>query len=211
MSARVKSAGQRRAPGEARRLSREVCENRLRDVLGQVRVAIALPQRSGIDEIEVSPHQFTEGLFGSSLGVAPEQFGIGCHCQPIAPGPAKTAQEYLSKPQDSCGSIEVGARRGLRGGGEDSIRRRALPPRHRGERVLSMKHTNHAKGFQSTCGAFGMDCEFPQRPCREGETPASARWQFCSKIKSYDFSGGIAHFEQNELPLTVNIAQRHRR
>jgi hypothetical protein len=48
-----------------------------------MRVAVELPQRRRIDEIDVPPHQFGEGVLGMGLGIAVEQFVVGCHAQSI--------------------------------------------------------------------------------------------------------------------------------
>jgi hypothetical protein len=88
----VKPAGESLAANETCRLARKVRENQLRHVLCQVRVAIQLPQRRRINEVEMPPHQFGEGIFGIGFRVAAQQFTIRCHFQPIAPGRAKTAQ-----------------------------------------------------------------------------------------------------------------------
>ena len=93
MRAGVKPAGQRRAPRQRRRFAREVGENRLGHILGEVCVAVDLPQRRGIDQIEVPAHQFGEGFFGMGPGIAAEQFGIGRHVQLIAPAQREIAQE----------------------------------------------------------------------------------------------------------------------
>jgi hypothetical protein len=45
------------------------------------------------------PRQFGEGIFGIGFRVAAQQFTIRCHFQPIAPGPAKTAQEIWNEDQ----------------------------------------------------------------------------------------------------------------
>ena len=79
MRAGVKPAGQDARRASGRGLAREVGENRLGHVLRQVRVAVDLPQRRGIDQVDVPPHQFGKGLFGFGPGVAAEQFGIGRH------------------------------------------------------------------------------------------------------------------------------------
>ena len=93
MRAGVKPASQCAAARERCGLAREVGENRLRHVLRQVRVAVDLPQRSGIDQADVPPHQFGKGFLGLGPGVAAEQFGIRCHVQLIAPDRMEIAQE----------------------------------------------------------------------------------------------------------------------
>jgi hypothetical protein len=42
-------------------------------------IAVRLPQRDGINQINVPFHQFGEGIFGIGFGKLPEQFGIGRH------------------------------------------------------------------------------------------------------------------------------------
>jgi hypothetical protein len=44
-----------------------------------VRVAVDLPQRGGIDQVDVPPHQFGKGILGFGHGIAAEQFTIGRH------------------------------------------------------------------------------------------------------------------------------------
>ncbi len=56
-------------------------------------IAVDLPERGGIDEVDVALHQFGEGGLGFCLGKLAEQFGIGRHVQVIAPGKLKTAQK----------------------------------------------------------------------------------------------------------------------
>ena len=69
MRAGVKPAGQRFAARERTGLAREVGEDGLRHILRQMRVAVDLPQRGGIDEIDVPADQFGEGVFGMGSGV----------------------------------------------------------------------------------------------------------------------------------------------
>jgi hypothetical protein len=56
-------------------------------------VAVDLPERGGINEIDVAFHQFGEGVLGICLGKLAEQFWIGRHFQVIAPAKIKTAQK----------------------------------------------------------------------------------------------------------------------
>jgi hypothetical protein len=79
MRAGVKPAGQRAAARKGRGLARKIGENRLGHVLRQVGVAVDLPQRRGIDQVDVPLHQFSKGFLGFGSGVAAEQFGIGRH------------------------------------------------------------------------------------------------------------------------------------
>ena len=79
MRAGVKPAGQRGAARERGGLARKVGENRLGHVLRQVGVAVDLPQRRGIDQVDVPTHQFGKVFLGFSPGVAAEQFAIGRH------------------------------------------------------------------------------------------------------------------------------------
>ena len=57
-------------------LAREVGENGLRHVLRQMRVAADLPERGGIDEIDVPPDEFGEGV----LGMGFERSGGAVRC-----------------------------------------------------------------------------------------------------------------------------------
>jgi hypothetical protein len=73
--------------------ARQVSENRLRNVLCEVNVAVYLSQRGGENEIEMAPHQFGKRHFGSRFRKAPQQVRIRCHVQAIAPALWKIAQE----------------------------------------------------------------------------------------------------------------------
>ena len=48
-------------------------------------VAIHLPPRRGIGEVDVALHQFGEGGLGMGPGKRGQQFGVGRHFQLIAP------------------------------------------------------------------------------------------------------------------------------
>ena len=65
--------------GEGARLAGEIGEHALRDVLGQVRVAVELPQRHRIDKVQVAGHQFTERRFVALFGEPAQQFGVFSH------------------------------------------------------------------------------------------------------------------------------------
>jgi hypothetical protein len=65
----------------------------LRDIFGEMFVAVDLPERGGIDEIHVAFHQFGEGGLGICPGEFAEQFWIRRHFQVIAPAKIKTAQK----------------------------------------------------------------------------------------------------------------------
>jgi len=67
----------------------------LRHVLRQVRIAVDLPQRCGIDEVDVPLHQFGKGFFRTGVSIAAEQFAIGRHVQLIAPAQMEIAQEKI--------------------------------------------------------------------------------------------------------------------
>jgi hypothetical protein len=58
-----------------------------------MRVAVDLPERGGMDEVDVPADKFGEGGLGICPGKLAEQFGIGRHVQVIAPGRLKTAQK----------------------------------------------------------------------------------------------------------------------
>ena len=68
-------AGEHGLPAEAAGLASEDDEDRLRDFLGQVRVA-HLPSRGGMDQSDVALDQPGEGGFRAAGGVVGEQFGI---------------------------------------------------------------------------------------------------------------------------------------
>ena len=54
----------------------EVSKNGLGDFLGELQGA-DLPERSGMDEINVAADEFGEGVFGAVAGVAREQLQVG--------------------------------------------------------------------------------------------------------------------------------------
>jgi len=72
-------------------------ENGLRHVLREVGVAIDLPERGGIDEVDVALHQFGKGRLGTGRGVALEQFGVSRHFQVIAPAKTGSAQKIIGR------------------------------------------------------------------------------------------------------------------
>ena len=76
------------------RLPRQNDEHRLRDLFGGMDIPDA-SQRRGIDEINVPPNEFGEGVFGICPGKLAEQFGVRRHFdfQLIAPAQPKIAQE----------------------------------------------------------------------------------------------------------------------
>ena len=86
---------------------RQVSENDLGYVLSEMRIAVHLPQRSGIDQIQVPLHDFSEGFFRLPLDVAPDQFTIEHHSVSIAPATAKTARRIIS-PQELRGNLRFG-------------------------------------------------------------------------------------------------------
>jgi len=75
----VKPAGQRFAVGQQTGLARQISEDALRHIFGQMFIAIHLPEGGGIDEIDVAFHQFGEGVLGIRPGKSRKQFGIRCH------------------------------------------------------------------------------------------------------------------------------------
>jgi hypothetical protein len=79
MRAGVEPAGQGFSARKRPRFSSQVGKDGLRHVLREMRVAIDLPERGGINQIHMALHQFGEGLFGIGFGKSPEQFRIGCH------------------------------------------------------------------------------------------------------------------------------------
>jgi len=70
---------------EAVRVARKVRENGLSDFLGELRRA-DLPERSGMDEVEMAPDDLGEGVLGVLPGVTREQFQVGiAHFKSISP------------------------------------------------------------------------------------------------------------------------------
>jgi hypothetical protein len=52
------------------RLAGQIRENDLRDVLRKLRVSSDLPQRCRINEVQMTPDQFREGVLVAILGIA---------------------------------------------------------------------------------------------------------------------------------------------
>jgi hypothetical protein len=74
------------------RLAREIGEDALRDILREMRIAAALPQRDRVNEVDVAPDEFAEGRLRFFGGVSTEQLSIGRHVHPIAGAGFKTEQ-----------------------------------------------------------------------------------------------------------------------
>src|SRR5207302_3549148 len=63
----------------------EIGEHRLRYVLREVRVAGHLPQRCGVNQVDVPCHQFAEGTFRTFFCVAAQQLKVVVHfCSPYS-------------------------------------------------------------------------------------------------------------------------------
>lgn len=65
--------------GERGGLPGEIGENSLGHVLRQVCIAADLAQGRGVDQIEMPPHQFGEGVLRVCGGVAAEEGGVVQH------------------------------------------------------------------------------------------------------------------------------------
>jgi hypothetical protein len=65
--------------GERRRFASERGEHRLRDVLGEVRVAVELPECGRVDESEVALDEFGESGLGTFFRVEPQQLSVVGH------------------------------------------------------------------------------------------------------------------------------------
>lgn len=125
MGAGIKPAGQDRPAREGSGLPRERGKYRLRHILGQVRVAVDLPERRRINEREMPLDQFGEGAFGMGFRVAAEQFTIRYHLQPMVPGQSKTAQKRFWW-QTKEGLPKAGGASGSSGGRPARQKRRDL-------------------------------------------------------------------------------------
>ena len=79
MRAGVEPAGQAFAMGQRCGFADEIGENTLRDIVGEVGIAANLPQRSGIDEIDVAADKFGEGVFGFRADVFSKQLVVRLH------------------------------------------------------------------------------------------------------------------------------------
>ena len=79
MGAGIEPAGEIFRAGERGGLAREVGKNGLGDVADEVVIAIDLPERGGIDKVDVTLDHFPEGIAGISLGKLAQQFMVGCH------------------------------------------------------------------------------------------------------------------------------------
>src|SRR5688572_23170510 len=79
MRARVKPSRERGPVDEDPTLSREIDEDLLRHVFGQMSVAADASQRDRVNKPEVALHQRGECGLGTLLNVASQQFSIGDH------------------------------------------------------------------------------------------------------------------------------------
>jgi hypothetical protein len=94
----IKPAGEGGTARERGRFAGQIAENGLRDILSQVRVAVHLPERGGINKVDVPPNEFGESIFGAAAGKPPQQFRIGHHrILQLAPAGRRFARE---KPQN---------------------------------------------------------------------------------------------------------------
>ena len=73
----VEPAGERGVRKQPGRFAREVGKDGLRDILGQVRVAVHLPQRGGMDKVDVPRDQFRNGGFRLVAHISLQQFTVG--------------------------------------------------------------------------------------------------------------------------------------
>jgi len=84
----------------------------LRDFLGQLRRA-DLPQRGGMDEIQMSPDDFVEGILRIFSHELPQQIQITCHFQKyIAAGDRNPTINLMARQLDdkSDGGLTVSHR-----------------------------------------------------------------------------------------------------
>lgn len=56
-------------------------KNNLRHIVREVRITTDLPERCGINQINMPPHNFGKCILGICRGIAPEQFAMGRHIQ----------------------------------------------------------------------------------------------------------------------------------
>ena len=95
-------------------LLREVNEDFLRDVLGQMGVTADAPQSDGINERDVTPDEFGEGSLRVIFDVGAEQVGVGVHGGYACRLPLNERPDKINP--DSC--LTPGTRR-ARGLGND--------------------------------------------------------------------------------------------
>ena len=62
------------APNTRGRFAGQIAEDGLGDVLGEVPVAAHLPERGGIDEVDVPPDEFSESVLGTAPSKPRQQF-----------------------------------------------------------------------------------------------------------------------------------------
>ncbi len=74
MRAGVKPAGQNFTMRQRGRLAGQIGKNHLYDIFGQVRIAVHLPERGGINQVHMTLHQFGESGLGICPGKLAEQF-----------------------------------------------------------------------------------------------------------------------------------------
>jgi CubicO group peptidase (beta-lactamase class C family) len=72
----IEPGGEHRVRCEAMRVVGKIDESGLGDLFGKLRRA-DLAQRGPIDQVEVSPDEFGEGVLGVLLGIAREKFQVG--------------------------------------------------------------------------------------------------------------------------------------
>jgi hypothetical protein len=78
----IEPAGEALAAGKQPGLARQIGEDRLGHVLGEVGIAADHAQGGGIDKVHVAPDQFGKGFFGTGLGVLANQFVVRRHILP---------------------------------------------------------------------------------------------------------------------------------
>lgn len=97
ISTGIEPAAEVGAAGERRGFAREIDEDALGGIMGQVSIAGNLAESDGINEIDVPADQFGEGFFGTSLGVVAKQFVVRLHSHFIAPAGRKNRTIKLSE------------------------------------------------------------------------------------------------------------------
>jgi hypothetical protein len=79
------------------RFARKVDKNRLRHLLGRVRIAAQMPQRRRVNQVHMPVHDLREGRLRAFVSVAAEQLRVTrhgvCHYSPVV---GKTEQESPS-------------------------------------------------------------------------------------------------------------------
>jgi hypothetical protein len=73
-------------------------EDVLRDVLGEVSVAVHAAECRGIDGVNVTPYDLGEGVFGAGFRIAAKEEVVTAHDLGVAPAERETEQSFCDLP-----------------------------------------------------------------------------------------------------------------